>query len=132
MALEGGEGSAARPGCSLPPGKTRYPLYRRLGGPQDVAGVRQNHTKINRDYTTTMDMTIFLSISVLTRNVFAMFKDSTFAHNTVYCVGVFQRTQKHFLLVKQSCWSMGNLRGRHKPWASKEAQPPTTQNEVFT
>ena len=33
-ALEGGEGSAARPGRTLPPGKTRYPLYRRLGGPQ--------------------------------------------------------------------------------------------------
>ena len=34
MALEGGERSASRPGRSLPPGKTRYPLYRRLGGPQ--------------------------------------------------------------------------------------------------
>ena len=33
-ALEGGECSAARPGRTLPPGKTRYPLYRRLGGPQ--------------------------------------------------------------------------------------------------
>ena len=31
-ALEGGEGSSSRPGRSLPPGKTRYPLYRRLGG----------------------------------------------------------------------------------------------------
>jgi hypothetical protein len=31
-----GEGSASRPGCSLPLGKTRYPLYRRLGGPQGV------------------------------------------------------------------------------------------------
>ena len=30
-ALEGGEGSAPRPGRSLPPGKTRFPLYRRLG-----------------------------------------------------------------------------------------------------
>ena len=29
------EWSAARPGRILPPGKTRYPLYRRLGGPQD-------------------------------------------------------------------------------------------------
>ena len=29
-----GEGSVSRPGRSLPPGKTRYPLYRRLGGPQ--------------------------------------------------------------------------------------------------
>jgi len=29
-ALEGGEWSAARPGRTLPPEKTRYPLYRRL------------------------------------------------------------------------------------------------------
>jgi len=29
-----GEGSESRPGRTLPPGKTRYPLYRRLGGPQ--------------------------------------------------------------------------------------------------
>jgi hypothetical protein len=28
-----GEGSVSRPGHSLPPGKTQYPLYRRLGGP---------------------------------------------------------------------------------------------------
>ena len=31
-AIEGGEWSASRPGHTLPPGKTRYPLYRRLGG----------------------------------------------------------------------------------------------------
>jgi hypothetical protein len=34
-----GEGSASRPGHSLPlSGKTRYPLYRRLGGPQGRYG----------------------------------------------------------------------------------------------
>jgi hypothetical protein len=33
-----GQGSASRPGRSLPPGKTRYPLYRRLGGPQGRSG----------------------------------------------------------------------------------------------
>ena len=33
-----GEGSASRRGCSLPPGKTRYPLYGRLGGPQGQFG----------------------------------------------------------------------------------------------
>ena len=33
-----GEGSASRPGRFLPPGKTRYTLYRRLGGPQDRSG----------------------------------------------------------------------------------------------
>jgi len=37
-ALDGDEGSAARPGRSLPPGKTRYPLYSRLGGPQGRSG----------------------------------------------------------------------------------------------
>ena len=37
-ALEGGEGSASRPGRSLPPGKTRYPLYTGLGGPQVRSG----------------------------------------------------------------------------------------------
>jgi len=30
-ALEGGEGSVSRTGRSLPPGKTRYLLHRRLG-----------------------------------------------------------------------------------------------------
>jgi len=33
-ALEMSEWSAARPGRTLPPGKTRYPFYRRLGVPQ--------------------------------------------------------------------------------------------------
>ena len=37
-ALEGDEGSASRPGRSLPPRKTRYPLYRRLGGPKGRSG----------------------------------------------------------------------------------------------
>jgi len=37
-ALEGGEGSASRPGRSLPPGKSRYPLYRRLGGHKGRSG----------------------------------------------------------------------------------------------
>ena len=37
-ALEEGEWSASRPGRFLPPGKTRYPLYRRLGGPQGRSG----------------------------------------------------------------------------------------------
>jgi len=41
-ALEGGEWSAARPGRTLPPGKTRYPLYRRLDGPQGHSGRAEN------------------------------------------------------------------------------------------
>jgi len=42
VAVEGGEWSAARPGRTLPPGKTRYPLYRRLGGPQGRSGQTEN------------------------------------------------------------------------------------------
>ena len=41
-ALEGGEWSAARPGRTLPPGKNRYPFYRRLGGPQGRSGRAEN------------------------------------------------------------------------------------------
>jgi len=41
-ALEGGEWSAARPGRTLPPGKTRYPFYRRVGGPQGWSGWVEN------------------------------------------------------------------------------------------
>jgi hypothetical protein len=37
-ALEGGEGSASRHGRSLRPEKTKYTLYRRLGGPQGRSG----------------------------------------------------------------------------------------------
>jgi len=42
VALEGGEWSAARPGRTLPPGKTRHPFYRRLGGPQGRSGRAEN------------------------------------------------------------------------------------------
>jgi len=40
--LEGIEWSAARPGRTLPPGKTRYPFYMRLGGPQGRSGRAEN------------------------------------------------------------------------------------------
>jgi len=40
-ALEGGVGSASSPGRSLSPGKTRYPLYRRLGWPQAWSGQKR-------------------------------------------------------------------------------------------
>jgi len=41
-ALEGGEWSVARPGRTLPPGKIRYPFYRRLGGTQGRSGRAEN------------------------------------------------------------------------------------------
>jgi len=45
--LEGSEWSAARPGRTLPPGKTRYPLYRSLGGPQGRSGRAENLNTIH-------------------------------------------------------------------------------------
>ena len=42
-ALEGGQWSASRPGRTSPHGeKTRYPLYKRLGGPQCRSGRAEN------------------------------------------------------------------------------------------
>jgi hypothetical protein len=40
--LEGGEWSAASPGRTLPPGKTRYPFYRRLGETHGRSGRAKN------------------------------------------------------------------------------------------
>jgi hypothetical protein len=42
LALERGEGSASCPGCTSPLGKTRYLLYRSLGGPQGRSGQAEN------------------------------------------------------------------------------------------
>ena len=41
-ALERGEWSAVRPGRNLPPGKTRYPFYRKLVGAQCRSGRAEN------------------------------------------------------------------------------------------
>jgi len=41
-ALEGGEWSAAHSSRTLPLGKTWYPFYRRLGGPQGQSGQAEN------------------------------------------------------------------------------------------
>ena len=41
-ALEGGEWSAARPGRTLPQGKTRYSFYGRLGGAHGWSGRTEN------------------------------------------------------------------------------------------
>ena len=41
-ALGGGEWSTPRPGRTLPPGKTPYRFYRRLGGHQDRSGRAEN------------------------------------------------------------------------------------------
>jgi hypothetical protein len=55
LAVERGEGSAPRPGRFLPPGKTRYPLYRRMSGPQGRSGqVRKTAKKRDTKNTKTL------------------------------------------------------------------------------
>jgi len=83
-ALEGGEGSASRPGRSLPPGKTLYTLYRRLGGPQDwsspgfdprtVQPVASRYT----DYATRPTLKCVRSSRIIIRS------QTTRRHNQVY------------------------------------------------
>jgi hypothetical protein len=48
-ALERGEWLAALRGRILLPGKTRYPLYRRLGGPQGRSGGAENLAPLEFD-----------------------------------------------------------------------------------
>ena len=49
-AVEGGKSSAARPGRTLPPGKSRYPFYRRLVGPQGWSGRAENFVPTGNIY----------------------------------------------------------------------------------
>jgi len=64
-ALAGGESSAARPGRNLPPEKTRYPFYRRLGGLQGRSGRAENlvHTGI-RSWTVQPGSSVAISIEL--------------------------------------------------------------------
>jgi len=48
-ALEEREWTVARPGRTLLPVKTRYPFYRRLGGPQGRSGRAENLVPRNRN-----------------------------------------------------------------------------------
>jgi len=48
-ALEGVEWSAASPSHTLHPGKTQYPFYRRLGGPQASLNRRKISSQLGFD-----------------------------------------------------------------------------------
>jgi len=64
-ALEGGEWSVAHPGRTLPLGKTRYPFYRRLGGPQGRCGWAENlvPTGIRSPTVQPLDYVILVSVN---------------------------------------------------------------------
>jgi hypothetical protein len=60
--LEGGAWSAARPGHTLLPEKTRYPLHRRLGGPHGRSGQVRKYlapTGIRSPYSQTRSQSLY-------------------------------------------------------------------------
>ena len=75
-ALEGGEWSAARPGRTLPPGKARYPLYRRLGGPQGRSGREENHVPTGIR-SRTVQPVVSRYTDWATRPTYALWKEKT-------------------------------------------------------
>jgi len=94
-ALEGGEWSAARPGRNLPPGKTRYPLYRRLGGPQGRSGRAENlvptgirartvQPVVSRYTDWATRPVIFMFIFIFMYLFIYLYIQTTVVHNTKY------------------------------------------------
>ena len=89
-ALEGGEWSAARPGRTLPPGKTRYPLYRRLCGPQSRSGRAENLAPPGFDPRTVhpVAQSLYRLISPahveMYIDLFLLFRDINFIFNLKY------------------------------------------------
>ena len=83
-ALAGGEWSAARPGSTLPPGKTRYPFYRRLCGPQGRSG-RAEKSRPHRD-----------SIPDHPAHSQSLYRLSYPAHRSI-CIFLFNRTLQVFV-----------------------------------
>ena len=83
-ALEEDEGSASRPGRYLPPGKTRYPLYRRLGGPR--AGM--DRCEISRPPLGFDSRTVQPAASrytdYATRPTIYKYQDQNFARHTIW------------------------------------------------
>jgi hypothetical protein len=85
-----GEWSAARPGCNLPPGKTRYPFYRRLGGPQGRTGRAENlfptgiRSRTVQPVASSCGFMIQAKIAVTVRNIRMLRK--VFEFRTCICV----------------------------------------------
>ena len=100
-ALEGGEMSPSRPGRSLPPGKTRYPLYRRLGWPQGRYGqVRKTSSPPGLDPRTVQPVASRYS-----------WPDNQFINKHLYPAGVW----RSFRSVKVQKFEMSNS-GPLSPW----------------
>ena len=85
--LEGGEWSAARSGRTLSPGKTRYPLYRRLGELQGRCRQKENLAPTGIFFST---MILYWSRyrrhickSILSRQTFGIFKSRYLAAGVV-------------------------------------------------
>ena len=90
-ALERGEWSTARPGRTLTPGKTRYPLYRRLGGPQARSRRAENLASPGFDPR---------SVQTVAQSLYRL---SYRAHKVLY-YQMKKDSQKHFMLSYQHAY----------------------------
>ena len=90
MALEGCEWSSARPGRTLPPGKNRYPLYWRLGGPQGQSG-RADNLVPTGIRSRTVQPVVSRYTNWATRPIyFVLLENQTFLHNNQLCTPWFK------------------------------------------
>ena len=79
--IEGGEWLAARYGRTLHPGKTRYPFYRRLGGPNGRSGRAENLVPTGiRPRTVQTKFNIFLSFNKSSLMYFSAYKCGQFSN----------------------------------------------------
>jgi hypothetical protein len=84
-ALEGGEVSASRPGRTLPPGKTRYPLYRRLGGHQGRSGrVRKISPPPHRDFFFLLSQHLLACVHYIVYSLHINCSDAACGYNSVF------------------------------------------------
>jgi len=112
-ALEGGEWSAARPGRTLPPVKTRYPFYRRLGGPQGRSGLAENLVPTGvRSRTVQPVVSHYWATRLTSKKLPRVFKVRKKGVNTKLLLYIFQPTLRRNLLLSSSgylAWRRSHL-----------------------
>jgi len=110
MALEGGEGSASCPGHSLLRGKTQYPSYRRLSGPQGWPGqVRKisSPTAIRSPDRPARSQSLYIVYTVLKSHLFWLFilfgedRLCSFFYNMLHCYSLTLRLLMSYIYMER-------------------------------
>jgi len=97
-ALEGGEWSAARPGRTLPSGKTRYPFYRSHGGPQGRSGRAENLVPTwirSRTVQPVVQSLYRLRYPAHTLPLYIYLYTHTYVYNSAFVISIFTLIQNY-------------------------------------